>query len=196
MLDNNEPMIKLEPGGKAPILSYNVPEPTSYSGKNYIEFDFTQDYFKPNTSKKPQKTLRGAIKNLDYSSIKDRVTSAMKVGFYDPELFSKIKLHSTGISATEKNNPGWVIASVEPITNTLANLDPETVATHMQAGEIFTVYRTMFGDYTYKFIPEPTEARPRLLLVEDYRTSPLILEITEQAKPSKHFPSFRVRKQR
>ena len=37
MANGIEPMIKLEPGGKAPILSYNVPEPTSYSGRNFIE---------------------------------------------------------------------------------------------------------------------------------------------------------------
>ena len=32
-----EPMIKLEADVAAPVLSYNVPEPVSYSGRNYIE---------------------------------------------------------------------------------------------------------------------------------------------------------------
>ena len=40
-----EPMIKLEPGGTAPILSYNVPEPTSYTGRHVIEMDFAADVF-------------------------------------------------------------------------------------------------------------------------------------------------------
>jgi len=42
-----EPMIKLEPGGTAPILSYNVPEPTSYSGRHVVELDIAADWFTP-----------------------------------------------------------------------------------------------------------------------------------------------------
>jgi hypothetical protein len=33
---SQEPMIKLDPNGVAPILSYNIPEPTSYSGRHVI----------------------------------------------------------------------------------------------------------------------------------------------------------------
>ncbi len=49
MSNNSEPLIKLEPGGRATILSYNVPEPASYSGRNFIALDFPQgqDIFKP-----------------------------------------------------------------------------------------------------------------------------------------------------
>ena len=31
------PMVTLDPNGRASILSYNVPEPTSYSAKGFIE---------------------------------------------------------------------------------------------------------------------------------------------------------------
>ena len=34
MGDDNEPLIKLQPGGKAAVLSYDIPEPTTYSGAN------------------------------------------------------------------------------------------------------------------------------------------------------------------
>jgi hypothetical protein len=46
MAETSTPMIRLEPGGEAPILSYNVPEPTSYSGRNFIALDFPATYFK------------------------------------------------------------------------------------------------------------------------------------------------------
>lgn len=46
MSENSEPMIKLEPGGVAPILSYNVSEPTSYSGRNFIDLQIDQNYFR------------------------------------------------------------------------------------------------------------------------------------------------------
>jgi hypothetical protein len=40
-----EPMIALEPGGMAPILSYNVPDAVSYSGKSFIALQFPDWYF-------------------------------------------------------------------------------------------------------------------------------------------------------
>src|SRR5204862_5260639 len=46
MANTYEPMIKLEPGGKAPILSYNVPEPTSYSGRNFIDLQIDKASFR------------------------------------------------------------------------------------------------------------------------------------------------------
>lgn len=45
MRDDTEPMVKLEPGGVAPIISYNVPEPTTYSGRNFIDLQFPASYF-------------------------------------------------------------------------------------------------------------------------------------------------------
>ena len=40
-----EPIIKLEPGGSAPVLSYNVAEPTSYSGRNFIDLQLPASFF-------------------------------------------------------------------------------------------------------------------------------------------------------
>ncbi len=42
MANKNEPLVKLEPGGKAPILRYDVPEPTSYSGRNTLNSKYHQ----------------------------------------------------------------------------------------------------------------------------------------------------------
>src|SRR5688572_29102510 len=44
-MSSSEPMIKLDPSGQAPILSYNVPEPTSYAGRNFIDLGIPQDWF-------------------------------------------------------------------------------------------------------------------------------------------------------
>jgi hypothetical protein len=44
MANSNEPMIKLETNPKSiPVLSYNVPESTSYNGQNFLELDFIPD---------------------------------------------------------------------------------------------------------------------------------------------------------
>lgn len=45
MSKTNEPLIRLEPGGRAPILSYNLPEPAVYFGKNFIELEYDEDVF-------------------------------------------------------------------------------------------------------------------------------------------------------
>lgn len=50
-----EPVIKFDTQGKAAVISYNVPEPTSYSGKNVIELVFPDEYFTPIAKKVPEK---------------------------------------------------------------------------------------------------------------------------------------------
>lgn len=78
--ENNEPLIKLEAGGKAPILSYNVPEPTAYFGNNMIELEFTEDYFKPNVKKKSE-TSRTSAKDLGPSTLRNAVVEDIKGDF-------------------------------------------------------------------------------------------------------------------
>ena len=41
----SEPIIKMDAEGKASVISYNVPEPTSYSGRNIIELEFNENIF-------------------------------------------------------------------------------------------------------------------------------------------------------
>ena len=41
----SDPIIKLDTNGQAAVISYNVPEPTSYSGRNIIELDFDEGVF-------------------------------------------------------------------------------------------------------------------------------------------------------
>jgi putative intracellular protease/amidase len=78
--ENNEPLIKLEAGRKAPILSYNVPEPTAYFGNNMTELEFTEDYFKPNV-KKISETSRTSAKDLDPSTLRNAVVEGIKGDF-------------------------------------------------------------------------------------------------------------------
>lgn len=44
------PLVSFDPAGKAPIVSYNVPEPTSYAGRSYIELDVDEDWFSDEAS--------------------------------------------------------------------------------------------------------------------------------------------------
>lgn len=167
----DEPMIKLEPGGVAPILSYNVPESTSYSGRNYIEIEIPLDHFDAETCKKPEKTLRDFVKDLDHATVKDKVIQAMKTGFYDPVLFRNIKMPAVYASAVISPNPGFAINSSVPLSNNFANIDPDIVAARMLNGERLVIYTSNYGDMQYRFVVERVLARPRLLLIESYRLS-------------------------
>jgi hypothetical protein len=171
MANKPEPMIKLEPGGIAPVLSYNVPEPTSYSGRNFIELQFPENYFNPGVSKKPAESARVSTKNLDPSAIKSAVLTGMKSGFSDPKLFPNIKLATSGLRFVEKPNPGLVPVSSMPVSKKLSMIDADEVTSMMQAGKRLNIYKSMFGTFTYNYIPEPVVARPRVLLVETYRLS-------------------------
>ncbi|MGW7386562.1 hypothetical protein [Streptomyces sp. NPDC054794] len=53
-----EPISKFDPNGKASVLSYNVPEPTSYSGRNIIALDLDDptNWFLPDAFKAPERT--------------------------------------------------------------------------------------------------------------------------------------------
>jgi hypothetical protein len=165
---SNEPMIRLEPGGKAPILSYNVPDSTSYSGENIIELQLPATAFTPAASRVPARTQ---TRTANPDQIKATVTQAMKSGFADARLFPNIRALSDKVRFTEKPNPGLTIATGARVSPKLAQLDADTITSRMQAGQRLNIYRNLYGSYTYTFVPEPTAAAPRLLLVESYRLS-------------------------
>jgi len=171
MGNNKEPMIQLDPGGKAPILSYNVPEPTSYSGRNIIEIEFPKAHFKKEFSTKPAASVRTTLKGADIATVKTAVESGMKSGFADSKLFPNIRLITGGLRFSEKPNPGLGIVSTLPISPKLAQLDSDEVAHNLQSGKRLNIHRSLFGTLTYNYILEPAETRPRLLLVETYRLS-------------------------
>lgn len=60
MAKNPEPIIKLEENGTASVISYNVPEPTSYTGRNFIELDVSRGDFLPAAFEKPEEEEEGA----------------------------------------------------------------------------------------------------------------------------------------
>src|SRR5512143_842123 len=87
-----DPVIKLDPNGKAPILSYNVPEPTSYSGRNGIVLDFgnkepLEAIFTDLAFQTPGDLKRKPISDLPNITV-DQVTKAIRLG--DRKIFPNI----------------------------------------------------------------------------------------------------------
>jgi hypothetical protein len=208
MTTENEPIVKLQPGGKASILSYDVPEPTSYTGRGLIELRLDDEvktpqegingsgYFKPvyyNIEEWQQKrTLPESNETLG-----TEVSKALETGFFKPKIFPNVltRTNLLAIRATDRlisrasesfeasalaTSDSTVISSnptltavglAAPVRNILAKINPEVVTSRIRAGERLNIYRNMYGDFNYNFVPEPKQARPRLYLVEIYRLS-------------------------
>lgn len=131
-----EPMIKLQPNGVAPVLSYNVPEPTAYSGRNFIDLQLHDGYFLP-TSAHNGLQREGLL-----------ATAADPAG--GPALSSAELLLA-------KQNSG------ERMTTRFANLTPEEVERQEAEGRKFNVTKTMTGALSYVFtqaapVTEPVPA--------------------------------------
>jgi len=166
-----EPMIKLEPGGTAPILSYNVPEPTSYAGRNFIELDFDATYFKDSVKQRPPSSERTPIGDMSGSAAEAAVVNALSTGFADTSLFPTIRALSAPIRFTGTRNPGLTPAVAENVSRRLEHIEPSEVAAQLTAGKRLNIYKTLYGDYTYNYIPDPPAPDPRIYLVESYRLS-------------------------
>lgn len=66
---SKEPAIKLEANGLAPVLSYEVPEGTTYSGRNFIDLQFPESYFKPTAKDAAPAALLAATRSASQQQI-------------------------------------------------------------------------------------------------------------------------------
>ncbi|HZG88107.1 Ig-like domain-containing protein [Paenibacillus sp.] len=131
---DQEPMIKLQPGGVAPVLSYNVPEPTSYSGRNFIDLQLHDGYFLP--TKPSESNARSA------SDGAQRMQAAPK----EP---------SPAELLLEKQQSG------ERMTTRFQKLTPEEVEQKAREGLKLNIVKTMTGALSYNFVEaDPVVEKP------------------------------------
>src|SRR5262245_25866586 len=77
---NNAPLIQLEPGGTAPVLRYDIPEPTSYEGKNFIALSFEEDIFLPVASEMPSSAAFQELQQLPRDVLRAEVETYIRTG--------------------------------------------------------------------------------------------------------------------
>lgn len=213
MAETTEPIVKLDDKGAASVISYNVPEPTSYTGRNFIELSLGNDFFLPKASQKPEpakpdpsgarkvggfmlpvKRTAATVAAPEPAAVK-RVEPAVppKVEAAVP-LRDDVRLSASRVPATEgtvsKAAPAMTLTKAKvqvnwseageslyrveanvPVSKGLAGLTPEHVTAVQQQGKLPTVYRNLYGTYDVAFVPQPVEAKPRIVLVETYRLS-------------------------
>ncbi len=162
------PLITFDPDGKAAVLSYDIPEPTSYSGRNLIELDLPASHFKAELSEPPIDRDRIAVGDLDISAVVTAVSTSMRSAFSD-DLLPNARVSGANLRYVREEDEELRAISSEPLNPQLARLDPEEVASMLKAGYRLNVYRSMFGTLVHNYVPEPPRARPRLFLVELHR---------------------------
>lgn len=175
MPTQQEPMIKLDPNGKPPILSYNVPEPTSYVGKNFIElsFDNNDALFKPGMKTAPPSATPAGTPSMDTNTVRNSVINSMRSGFADRKFFLGNPAGAISLKVADNDNEKIEIASTVPLSAKLAVLSPDEVTAMKQSGYILRLKRLLDGTLDYKYVPEPKpkEIKPRFYIVETYGLS-------------------------
>jgi len=88
---SSEPLIRLEPDGKAPLLSYDIPEPSIYFGTNFIEVEYGSRYFIEKARKKPAEEMRLPMEEIhesfDKEELVDKVQESIDSNFADSPMF-------------------------------------------------------------------------------------------------------------
>lgn len=194
----SNPLIKLDPQGTPAVLSYDLPEPTSYRGRHVIELDIPEQYFKPETlgspesqpktppaqprregSPPPMVSIDGPEDTSGPGMAADGpVYNPPPLRDADPEL-ETIKTALKAARDTGYFDPkifpniagGNDPFSREGMRQVLTKLSDETIVTQLNAGNRLTIYRTSTGDFDYRFISNPKRRVPRILLIEQYRLS-------------------------
>lgn len=156
---NHEPMIKLEPSGVAPVISYNVPEPTSYSGRNFIDLQLGASYFKPsspkaNASLTSLASSTDALASLIMQAAADKPISvapdALSSGFS-----SSVETERSGVDLP--NLLAGLKASGFEVSDKLSNLDLREVNAMQRLGKRLNIYRTLYGTLAYNYIDAPEQ---------------------------------------
>jgi|SRR5215204_3686968 len=154
-MPDNEPMIKLEPGGKAPILSYNVPEPTSYPGRNFIDLQVPAEDFSPSVG------LPANVPEPDIVSVErdGSVGAARSVGdFAGTEAPDGSQLGVRYEVVTPRGVYDVPSEASEPSAEAeLRPLDGGALTSVARANKVPEIYRSMYG--TLSFQPRATVER-------------------------------------
>lgn len=106
-------------GDQAPILSYNIPQPTSHPTKATIAFDYPTHWFSEAVTQKPRETLRETVQKSNVNELATQLRESLREGIIDQTFFSQIDSRDPVVRTGFLVNPAALAAiadrSVEPI---------------------------------------------------------------------------------
>lgn len=177
------PMIRLGDATRAPVLDYNVPEPTSYTGLNFIEvIDESADIWTaaawelPETSNEAG-SRRDPIPDVVRDALRTGTLSSVAEGLSNrTELALRWRAHPESKESdplTNARNDGTKLYEDAVVPRILRprDLSPEMISANLEIGRRPVARPTMWGDDAIEFVTPPASARPRIVLIEKYKLS-------------------------
>ena len=129
----NDSAVKMASEHTAPVLNYNVPEPTTYSGRTYIELDIADNCFLPPQAGIQAKAAFGA------ASLSFGAASSPQLPV---EELRKVK------------------RSGDRMTTRLSELTEEEVEHQAREGKKLSLFRTMTGAWSHRFVADHALSAP------------------------------------
>ena len=171
--------------GRPTPLSYDVPQPSSYSGKNCLELDFIpaggkpEDFFVADLCKQVTPPAIGAALKLDQAELTAKVKADLDLGLGASAILhsnysvgGKFKVLRTAAPAGGLSEFSVTHSLVSPQgIAAREGVSPDKVAAMLKAGLKMNVYKSMFGTPKVNYIPAVPKIRPRIMLVESHRLS-------------------------
>lgn len=180
-----DPLIKLEVGGVAPVLRYDIPEPTSYEGKNFIALTFEEDVFLPVAQDMPSVVAFKALQALPRDDLRSDIARYVRTGITDNDAIGAMpsgtaarNLARSGPSGRLNPTaaPGSALVSGQPMPPGEPPPDPpdddevvDGLVADVLKGIRLVKGVLVDGTPTVDPIPVPAVADPHLYLVESVR---------------------------
>lgn len=158
------PLIQLEPGGTAPVVRYDIPEPTSYEGKNFIELDFEDDVFAPAAVEFRRPAEAERLRDQPTDQVRAEVAAYLRTG-----TSRRRELASLPITAARR--PADTIDGGSgphprpPVDDDVLDGIVDQVTQGWQVVQGLDLY----GDPIITTVPVPEQPDPHLYLVETLR---------------------------
>lgn len=154
-----DPLMKyqtIDSGGRGAVLNYSIPEPTSYSGRNFINLKFSPTYFKDIAP--PPSILAKSNTNFNNEEIKmDEIRHAMENGFRDERFFINNTDALIHLSKKAELDTGSEIISNEPVSVKFSMLTPSVVSSAIKSNKKVGIYRTIDGSLSWVILDKVSD---------------------------------------
>ena len=168
-----EPFIKLEDGGKASILNYNLPQATCYDATSFVKLEIDQSMFKATEHEVPInnfwdtqsiKTLDAIRVDLDTNiSVIPRQHLLPDTGYLKQ---SSVAVLSSTTTVTNKD----VVAEEAPMVRAYdATIEKDYMSVRIKQGYMPVPFRRFSGVLDVRYIAKPIAPKPELSIVLHFK---------------------------
>ena len=149
------PLVDLQPGGTPAIISYQVPEPMSFSGRNYIDLALPASAFPV-----VQPTSGPAAAGGEPHALRDDAApSEVLEALHDAQAAPSLQLPAPAVGGHDdgaEDRAAAVLAPGKPVTDRLAALTCREVRALAAAGQRVIVHEAVGGLLDFRVVPAPS----------------------------------------